>query len=251
MSMLINIPEIDSTDSKTMRLIHKLSKQAVSVLSQNLQQNQDLLKIIRQSKQLITGRIWEQMKAHFSVGELEYDGVNVLPFTKIEPWHFSVKLEDGYKSFKENITPLSHVTKYVYRGFQKSCHPEYKFDSNTEKVFSQVLESDDTVEKWLCPAGNQFRIFYDHNKHRYYPDFVVEREEAIYLCEVTASKEINTEKVQKKKNAAEIYCHHATAYNDKHGKKPWKYQIFSDEYLKSEDINSTFDGLLQKNRLYC
>ncbi len=72
----------------------------------------------------------------------------------------------------------------------KACHFEYKFDSKTEQDLAlPVLEHDAKVIKWLRPAPNQFRIYWDNNSKRYEPDFVVETDTHIYLIESKAPKQ--------------------------------------------------------------
>ena len=48
---------------------------------------------------------------------------------------------------------------------------------------SFVLVNDDNVVKWLRPASNQFRMYWDNNSKKYEPDFVVETVDAIYMVE--------------------------------------------------------------------
>lgn len=80
------------------------------------------------------------------------------------------------------------IPKFVFRGFEKACHFEYKFDSKTEQDFAYVLENEVNVRRWLRPAPNQFRIYWDNNSKRYEPDFVVETTNCIYMIETKAEK---------------------------------------------------------------
>lgn len=237
-SELINYPELDYDQCPD--LLHKLVSQAVAKLSEGVTDVKELHTLIRQSRKIIAHRIWEQMKRHFKQSEPKYGTPEVLPFTKIEAWSFSALSKNGYKDFKENL-PVRDVTKYVYMGFTKSCHPQYKFDSSSEKVLSQIIEEDKSIIKWLRPADKQFRIYWANNSRLYYPDFVIERNDAIYLVEVKAANQVDTGEVQDKKRAASNYCRYATEYNLVNGKKPWKYVIFPHDKI---DLNVTFDYLL-------
>jgi type III restriction enzyme len=236
-SELINYPELDYDQCPD--LLHKLVSQAIAKIAEGVADSKELHTLVRQSRKIVASRIWEQMKRHFKHSEPKYSKPEVLPFTKIEAWSFSALSKDGYKDFKENI-PVRDATKYVYMGFTKSCHPQYKFDSSSEKVLSQILEEDKSVLKWLRPADKQFRIYWD-NSRLYYPDFVVEREDAIYLVEVKAANQVDTGEVQDKKRAAMNYCKYATEYNIANGKKPWKYVIFPHDRIA---LNVSFDSLL-------
>lgn len=234
---LINYPELDYDQCPD--LLHKLVSQALAKASEGLNDTKELQTLVRQSRKIIAHRIWEQMKQHLKQSEPKYSNPKVLPFTKIENEDFSALVKDGYKDFRENI-PVRDATKYVYMGFSKSCHPQYKFDSSSEKVLSQVLEEDKSVQKWLRPAREQFRLYWAGNK-RYIPDFVVEREDAIYLVEVKAANQVDTGEVQAKKSAAVSYCKYATEYNLANGMKPWKYVIFPHDTIA---LNMSFDSLL-------
>lgn len=237
-SELINYPELDYDQCPD--LLHKLVSQAVAKLSEGITESKELHTLIRQSRKIVAHRIWEQMKRHFKQSEPKYSTPEVLPFTKIEAWSFSALSKDGYKDFKENI-PVRDATKYVYMGFTKSCHPQYKFDSSSEKVLAQIIEEDQSITKWLRPADKQFRIYWANNSRLYYPDFVVERNDAIYLVEVKAANQVDTGEVQDKKRAAMNYCKYATEYNVANGKKPWKYVIFPHDRIA---LNVSFDSLL-------
>ena len=178
--------------------------------------------------------IYIQMKNHFRMVYKNYEKPNVLPFTKILPHNFSAYANNGFKDYREKITPVSHVTKYVYRGFEKACHFEYKFDSNTEKELAYILENDKTVLKWLRPASNQFHIYWDNNSKRYEPDFVVETEEAIYMIEPKSKDKMSDADVIQKADAAKTYCKYATEHNLEHGGKPWYYLL-----IPHDDINTS------------
>ena len=237
-SELINYPELDYDQCPD--LLHKLVSQAVAKLSESITESKELHTLIRQSRKIVAHRIWEQMKRHFKQSEPKYSTPEVLPFTKIEAWSFSALSKDGYKDFKENI-PVRDATKYVFMGFTKSCHPQYKFDSSSEKVLAQIIEEDQSITKWLRPADKQFRIYWANNSRLYYPDFVVERNDAIYLVEVKAANQVDTGEVQDKKRAAMNYCKYASEYNVANGKKPWKYVIFPHDRIA---LNVSFDSLL-------
>ena len=152
------------------------------------------------------------MKQHFTLQTSDYKEPNVLPFVKIEQWNFSALVTAGYRDYRDVITPVNTIPKYVFRGFEKACHFEDKFDSKTEKDLAFVLEHDAKVMKWLRPAPNQFRIYWDNNSKRYEPDFVVETESTIYVIEAKSKSDMNAVYVIQKKVAADKYCQYASAF---------------------------------------
>jgi type III restriction enzyme len=222
-SELINFPEIDYDDNA--ELLNKLALQAINHLNDSLDDSKELPLLIRQYRKVIAGKIYDQMKRHFHVSEPDYGTPNVLPFVKIEDWNFTVVSGYGYKDYRETVTPVNTIPKYVFRGFEKACHFEYKFDSKTEKDLAYILENDKHVVKWLRPAPNQFRIYWANNSRQYYPDFVVETEDTLYLVETKAEDQMQAEDVLNKKAAALKYCKYATEFTVANGGKPWKYML--------------------------
>ena len=174
------------------------------------------------------------MKEHFVLYTPDYVAPRVLPFVGIEPWSASALVNAGYKDYRDIITPTVLVPKYVFRGFEKACHFEYKFDSKTEQDFAFILENDATVTKWLRPAPNQFRIYWDNNSKKYEPDFIVETADTIYMVETKALNNLNDPDVQAKKVAAERYCKYASEFTAQYGGKAWKYLL-----LPHTDISRT------------
>lgn len=233
---LLNYSDVDYDDNA--ELLHKLAKQAYSAIEASNSDEKDMKKAVFQFKKTIADRIYLQMKKHFKIEYSNYEKPNVLPFTKIESHNFSALASNGFKDYRDTISPVSLVPKYVFTGFEKACHFEYKFDSNTEKELAFVLENDSTVVKWLRPASNQFRIYWDNNSKRYEPDFVVETENAIYMIEPKSKDKMKDSDVLQKADAAKTYCKYATEYNLENGCKPWHYLLVPhDEINKTISLN--------------
>ena len=220
---LINYPEVDYDENAD--LLYKLGGQAAEALKNNLEDPDDLPKVVFQFKAAIAEKIYDQMHVNFELDDPGYASPNVLPFVGIEPWNFSALINAGYRDYRDVITPVSLIPKLIFRGFQKACHFEYKFDSKTEQDMAFILENDKTVLKWLRPAPNQFRIYWDHNSKRYEPDFIAETKDTIYMLEPKRSDQVHTAEVQAKKEAAERYCKYASEYTAAHGGKSWKYGL--------------------------
>lgn len=227
---LLNYPELFYDRDKL--LLRKLANQALTALTDSLDDKTQLPILLRQHKRILADRIYNQMMVHFKMGELKFKTSEVLPFVEILPLNYTVLRQDGYRDFKDTVPP-SEVRKYIYRGFLKACHFEYKFDSKTEKDFAYILEQDKNVQKWLRPAPNQFRIDWNHSGNRYEPDFVVETVDGIYLIETKAAKDITHEEVLAKQKAALEYCTRATEYTQATGGKPWKYLLIPHDIVLS------------------
>jgi type III restriction enzyme len=235
-SELVNFPEIDYDQNSN--LINKLVKQALIALESKLVIKSELNQLVRQCAQSIAGKIYDQMMAYFTVETISYELPIVLSFSQIMPWNFSF-LADGRRAFTDNVEPKSAIRKYVFNGFKKSCHLEYKFDSDTERVFTGILEHDIQVLKWLRPAENQFNIYWNHS-NKYEPDFVVETKNYIYIVEIKAKDDIQNLDVQQKAKAAIEYCKYATDYNLINGLKEWLYLLIPHDAIS---INNSFEWL--------
>lgn len=241
-SELINYSEIDYDANAD--LLHKLAKQAVENLQNNLSEGEDIRIVVFQGRGLIAGKMYSQMMEHFRLREPDYIRPNVKPFTKIEDWNFTTLKNEGRKDYRDDSFPAVQVPKFVFRGFEKSCHFEYKFDSRTEQTLSYILENDKEVLKWLRPAPNQFRIYWLHNSKLYEPDFVAETADCIYLIETKATNAVDLSEIQAKAQAALKYCKYATEYTAEHGGKPWKYVLIPHDQVTK---TSSFRGVVSPN----
>lgn len=238
---LIDYPEIDYDDNAD--LLYKLAEQAYNNIEENIDKKEDVLQAIFQFKSTIANKIYLQMKANFTLSTPEYIAPRVYPFTKIEQWNFSAFVNSGYKDYRDVVIPTISVPKYVFRGFEKACHFEYKFDSKTEQDLAFAIENDKKVLKWLRPAANQFRIYWDNNSKRYEPDFIIETADVIYMVEPKSSANMMDTDVLAKKEAAIKYCKYATEFTSQNGGKPWKYLLVPHNEI-SRTIN--FDFLIAK-----
>lgn len=243
-SELINFSEIDYDTNAD--LLHKLAKQAITELQVNLKDGEDINTMVFQWRSLIANRMYGQMMKHFILHEPDYIKPNVRPFTRIEEWNFTTLKNSGFRDYRDDSFPAVQVPRYVFRGFEKSCHFEYKFDSRTEQTLSYILENDKDVVKWLRPAPNQFRIYWLHNSKLYEPDFVVETKDCIYLIETKRADGVILTEVQAKAQAAIKYCNYATEYTAEHGGKPWKYVLIPHDQVTKI---SSFRGVVSPNIL--
>src|SRR6185369_9231987 len=103
--------------------------------------------------------------------------------------------------------------------------PAQKFQSDTERVLSVILDREAT--KWFKPGRGQFQIFYKwaSDQHEYQPDFVAETPDFIYMLEPKAKSDMNDGEVIAKRDKAVTWCKNATDHATRHGGKPWKYLL--------------------------
>ena len=223
-SALLDYDEIDYDENA--ELIYHLASQALQAITKNAENEDDIPKIVNNFKKAIAKTIFDQMQAHFVMTSLGYTKPKVLPFSGIVEQHAT--LVDGYgRQDYRAVVPPKFVPKIVFTGFTKSYYVECKFDSKTEQDFSNVLEDDPEVLKWLRPASNQFNIYWSNGSKKYEPDFVVETADAIYMVETKAKKNMQDADVLGKKKAAEEYCKNASEFTKTVGGKPWKYVLLA------------------------
>ncbi|MGM9784573.1 MAG: DEAD/DEAH box helicase [Candidatus Cryptobacteroides sp.] len=228
-SALLDYDEIDYDENS--ELIYHLANQAIEAITKNAENEEDVPKIVNNFKKAIAKTIFDQMQAHFVMTSLGYTKPKVLPFSGIVEQHAT--LVDGYgRQDYRAVVPPKFVPKIVFTGFTKSYYVECKFDSKTEQDFSNVLEDDPDVLKWLRPASNQFNIYWSNGSKKYEPDFVVETVEAIYMVETKAKKDMQDADVLGKKKAAEEYCKNASEYTKSVGGKPWKYVLLAHDTVE-------------------
>lgn len=237
---LINIPEVDYNTCA--KLLFKLARQVLDKFATYLS-DEDVKNVVQYRKRDIAGYIKPQLMEHFKKEVVRFEAPDVRAFSQILEHNFYKFLQDEIYDFKETIEPASRIKSLMFTGFKKACHKTYKFDSKTEKDFAIILERDDSVEKWLRPAPNQFNITWDNNKRNYEPDFVVETKDTIYLIETKKENDISTEEVQSKAKAALLYCKNATEYTTANGGKPWKYVLLSHNSVK---LNMDLEHLVKE-----
>lgn len=256
-----NVKETDSPENAIIKhlLIHEnvdyeqcadLMYALIEQLKQHLQSYltpDEVIKVLIQRRKNIADNIYAQMNEHFYKEEINYTTAAMRPFSKIEAGFGGKYISDDIYDFKANIPPQEIKSK-IFKGFKKSCHSLYKFDSNTEKTLAIVLENDPSVLKWMCPNIKQFSIYYDRNSNsRYQPDFVVETPDVIYMVETKDSRQLKDETVLKKAKAATEYCNAATKFNSENGGKPWNYVLISHDEVR---VNSSFTYLVQNSVNY-
>lgn len=241
-SELINYDDIDY--DKCSKLLYHLTDQVIDNITSYGYEPKVVAAIVHQFKQNIAEKIYQQIIEHFEIKSSGFKASKVLPFIKILRPNITEIPNYGRRDFKDVIEPKSAVKKYIFTGFLKSYITEYKFDSSTELDFTFVLETDKSVLRWLRPAEKQFNIYWGNGAKTYEPDFIVETENTIYMIEIKALKDINSEEVNEKRIAAELYCEKATEFTIANGGKPWQYIMLRHDIVTR---TSAFSYLVQQN----
>ena len=82
------------------------------------------------------------------------------------------------------------------------------YDSRLERRMMERLESDPSVRKWTKRHGISIGwLDASHRRHNYRPDFLVEYVDgSLALIEVKGAGLVDSEAVQRKRQAAELWC---------------------------------------------
>jgi type III restriction enzyme len=217
-------------------LLYKLAGQMVKHLQSYLKNEDDVLNVLQAHQQALVQSIHSQMQTHYEESATEFDVQIARGFVTLRPNNYSQAANENTRNFRLPVEEKLLIRGMLFDGFQKSLYSVLKFQSNSERVLSVVLENDKDVLKWLKPAKGDFRIYYAH-EDEYVPDFAVETKTARYLCEPKAANEMKDETVLAKARAAALWCQRATEHA---GGKPWKYLLIPHDAI---DESKTLAGL--------
>jgi type III restriction enzyme len=159
----------------------------------------------------------------------------------LKPQAFDGAGADVMRDYRQAPQRLSEIKRFVFTGFKRGCYWQAKFDSDTERQMAVLLENDPAVELWMKPGPGQFKI-YDTDGHAYQPDFVVETKVEKLIVETKRRSDMRDADVQRKANAAKLWCMIATDHHAKpNGEKPWRYLLVPDDAVQA---NATLAGLI-------
>jgi type III restriction enzyme len=223
-------------------LLYDLSGQMVQHLLSYLKED-ETRNVLQYFQRQLAEFIHAQMQAHQWESAVDYEVKISKGFSTLKQSAFTAAV-DGVRHFRPPVDDKSKIGQMVFGGFQRCLYPVQKFDSDTERRFSVILEkeSDKTIQKWFKPAKGQFQIFYKWGRDHleYQPDFVVETTNQIFMVETKARNEMEAAEVLAKKEAAIKWCGHASDHNRGNGGKPWQYLIIPHDVVAE---NMTLAGL--------
>lgn len=137
--------------------------------------------------------------------------------------------ENGQVKFDKPFSDKSNIKKYLFTGYKKSYYPANAFDSDTERIFSIMLEEDPDVIRWIKPPLNQLGLFWKAGQ-QYNPDFLVETTTGKFMVEVKAQNEVTSDEVVAKAREGIKWCKFASTADP--DKKTWEYKLISDDNIK-------------------
>ena len=158
----------------------------------------------------------------------------------LEPINVTATAGEPAHDHREPVRDAGSIRKLRFTGYAKCVYVEQRYDSVPEKRFAEIVDSEDTVLKWVKPGPRTVRIDYATGV-AYDPDFIVETTTTKWICEPKAANEIDDPDVQAKARAAETWCEYASAHELKNGGKQWRYLLIPDSAITA---NATLAGLI-------
>ena len=220
-------------------LLYNLAGQVVRHLKSYLNTEEDVLNVLQYHQQTLVNLIHAQMQDHYKEDAAGYKPVVSKGFTILRPHSYSAPAHETPRNFRQPVDERSLVRGMLFEGFKKCLYAIQKFDSDTERRFSVILENDDDVSKWVKPGREDFQIYY-RSDEIYVPDFVVETETDKFLCETKRADQMKQDDVLAKAKAAVVWCQHASAHEKAHGGKSWSYLLIPDDAIAE---NKTLQAL--------
>jgi type III restriction enzyme len=214
----------------------------LSHLRSYLKNEEDVQNVLLNHKDSLVKCIHAQMQGHFDPPEQRFSEVVAKDFTFLKSARYAIANGQDPLPFDLPLEEKSVIKNLLFTGFRKSFYPTVKFDSDTERLFSCILEQDPSVMKWVKPPRGTLQIFY-HRDAAYEPDFVVETNKMCLLCEVKRSSDLQDEVVLQKARAATHWSKLASKHAEQHDGKPWLYLLIPHDYV---DLSASIDALVTR-----
>ena len=145
------------------QLLYKLAGQMVKHVQSYLPNPEDVLNVLQAHHQTLVQNIHAQMQNHYDETATQVDVQVSRGFVTLRPNNYSLAANEKTRHFRTTVDNKLLIRGMLFDGFQTSLYSVLKFQSNPERVFAVIVESDKTVEKWLKPSKGDFRIYYAHD----------------------------------------------------------------------------------------
>ena len=183
-------------------------------------------RIVRRYAALIIADIRKQIYEHM---DRKTQDIHIVQKDLILFRKFVKNVKDGGKvRFDQPFSDKNNIKKYLFTGYKKAYYPSNAFDSDSERLFSIILEEDPDVIRWIKPPLNQLGLFWRAGQ-QYNPDFLVETSTGKYMVEVKAANEVTAEEVVQKAREGIKWCRFASDADP--DCKKWTYKLISDDNI--------------------
>jgi type III restriction enzyme len=223
-------------------LLYKLAGEVVTHLRSYLKDDDEVRNVLIFHAKQIADLVHTQMQPHAWEEASSYEAVVSQGFSDVRAQAFAAPAGEVVRQYDTPIDNKIDIRKMLFGGFKKCLYPTQKFDSDTERRFTVVIEKDKAVIKWFKPGKGVFQIRYS-NDADYEPDFVVETETEKLICEPKGADRMQDPVVLAKARAAATWCKHATEHEKANHGKPWRYLLIPHDAIAD---NMTLDGLAKQ-----
>ncbi|MEK4494289.1 DEAD/DEAH box helicase [Ureibacillus sp. FSL W8-0352] len=235
---LMDYPAVSYEDHA--ELLYKLSGQLISYLRSYLKTEDEVKNVVVYNQKRFAQLIYAQMKEHYYEEPTNYEVIVRVGFDTLKSSNVAVDANEEVRDFRQPVANKAAIRSMCFGGFKKCLYRTQKFESDAERKFAVICESDPSVLKWLKPTQNHIKIYYNQTQ-AYIPDFIVETDEKMYLCEIKATNKIEEDQeVALKAQAAITWCQHASKHALENGGKEWVYLLIPHDDV---DSNKTIKGL--------
>ncbi|MCH8067573.1 MAG: hypothetical protein IIC69_03240, partial [Nanoarchaeota archaeon] len=222
-------------------LLYKLARQVVQRLQSYLSNEKEVKNVLQYHQKSLANLIHSQMQDHYYENATGYEAHISKGFISLKPAVYSASKDEPVRNFRAPVDDRQNIRSMLFGGFKKSLYPVVKFDSDSERRFSVMLENEGDVINWTKPAKGAFRIHYN-SETEYEPDFIVETKTTKYLCEPKRASEMQDETVLAKAKAASEWCKHASEYEKQNSGKPWKYLLIPHDEISERRMREKYEG---------
>lgn len=222
-------------------LLYGLAGQVVDHFRVYLDEEQ-VRRVLQEHQRPLANLVHVQMQDHYwEDDQVEYEVRISRGFTALKETAFAQS--EPTMDFRISPVDKSNMGKYLFSGFQRCLYSVAKFQSDSERALSVILDRES--EKWFRPAKGQFQIYYQWKGEQpeYQPDFVVETDDGIFMLEAKRRSEMDDLEVLAKRDAAVTWCRHASDYARKTSGKTWSYSLIPHDAIAS---NMTLVGLVER-----
>lgn len=227
---LLNFDDV-AENEESIEIVRDCTSQILCHLKSYLKEESQVVQVIRQQGAHLAKLIHSQMIAHFQDSVIEWEEAVAEKMIPLRNMRLPYSKENQIKHFTKPVDEKLAIREMVFEGFEKSLYPLVKFDSDSERIFSVIIEHDSEVIKWIKPARGVFSFIHYSKDACYEPDFIVETGDTMYLVEIKRKSEIESTEVISKAKAAAHWCQLASDYAKKNKAKPWTYLLIPHDAL--------------------
>jgi len=238
--------ERDAVDyEQNAELLFKLASQMVTHLRSYLKEP-EIEAVLRAHAGMLADFIFDQMmqEGHYWETPTTYEPTVTRGYVPVRELYYEKDRGLPLRDFQEAVTPRGDTRKYLFNGFARCALNTQRFQSDDERRFAVLIDRREAAVKvWLKPGSGVFQITYAHGQKaaNYEPDFLIDTETGMLICEVKAANELEDPIVKAKAAATRVWIGAANAVAEGTGRKLWRYALIPHDSISE---SATLAGLM-------